>query len=1269
MIHLKTEANNRHKLNDGKYLKEEATLKHQQVLVHAHKNLVFFLTAILLTLTFGGTARLGAQSLAGSLTGLITDPGGAVVVGADAVLTDVDKGYTYTSVSDGQGRYIIRDLAPGNYKLKVKKEGFEAFSLTGVLIEVNENTSRNVQLTVGNASETIDVTSEAPLLQTQDATLGVVIDRQFVNDLPLVGRDITNLVYLTPGVTPSQGATLQATGSYGNDLNFISDGQRGASAALFVDGVVTSQTDPNPGIVRVLYIPTPDATAEFKVQQGVIRADSGFSAGTSINIVTRSGSNQFHGTVYDFDQNNSFNANSYSNNANGVKNQPSNTNTFGVVAGGPIKKDKTFFFAVFNGSRARSANSSYSWVPSAAERAGDFGEICQTGFGVNGLCQDVNPVANFGQLYDPYTANTIVTASNPNGDVQDQNYIPYNNLAKYVSPGPNPLENGPITLPSGAGNIIDPSAKIVMNTAFPTPNITGAAENAVNYYAVTHGTAANNEVDLRLDQRFTASDNLIVKYSYGWGGNTAPGCLPGVWDPCSNGPNTWKTDHLALNYSRALNSNTLLLIQGGATSSHPIAPGIVASEFPDFDPVTDLGMPSYINSTGYKAAPFISYAGPGLGQIGSKVWALWNMTFMTWQMGGSLDITKGKHEIKFGGDFRYITYRFLEPGVPAGEYSFNNAGTAPDQNTGAGGGNSLASLMIGSPLNGANYQDYEQLNTSQPDYDLFVQDTWRILPKLTLDLGLRYEIQVPETEANNNIQWFDPNAPSPYASYFPSASKGAVEFASVMAGERRPIDTSYNNIEPRFGFAYQINSKTVVRGGYGIYFAPSIGAAAGGTSGNSAGANSYSGLPTYLYNGIPGYDGAQPSARFSNPFPGGILVPAGNDPSPLAWAGLGTEIALRNPQIPYTQTFTLGVQHDLPMKSVLSLFYVGTKGTHLYDSMAEAITNLPDSIALANTPAQNEALNNGTSPNPFLGAPTAQGCMDGNFFCQATLPNFYLAIPFPQYGYISSLNAPYGASWYHAFQATFQKRITHGLEGHVAYTWSKSIDDSSEIDGSADFGHGDNNGPVDPNNQHLEKSLSGFDIPQNLTFAYTYALPFGRGRDFGGSVNPFVDAVLGGWNTSGMWNFESGFPTALTQQNGTPIPTFGLRPSLTGVLKKNRSFKKPGDNYFAANASTIAVASPSFTAPSSTVENSPRYDGSVRAPGINTASLGVFKSFNLSALREGVRFEFRVEAFNALNHPQFPAPVSTVDGGSFGTVYAYQVNSPRQVQFGGKIYF
>ncbi|MGB6728634.1 MAG: TonB-dependent receptor, partial [Terracidiphilus sp.] len=991
---------------------------------------------------------MSAQSLSGSITGVVTDPSGAVVPGAHVTVTDINKAYVFTSVTDSAGRYVVRNLNPGDYRLAVTEMGFKTFDIAGIVIQVNENTSKDVTLQVGSTSQTVNVVNEAPLLETQDATLGATINRDLVNDMPLIGRDVLTLTYLTPGVTQAQGQTLNAAGgSEGNDLNFVSDGQRNATAALYVDGVVTSQSDPNPGVVRPLYIPTVDAVQEFQVEQGIIRADTGFSGGTVVNIVTRSGTNNVHGTLYDFDQNTAFNANSYANNYFGLNNQPSNTNIYGGVIGGPIKKDKTFFFLVFNGSQSFYHSTSVAWVPSTAERAGNFAEICQTGFDGSGKCMDSSPQTNFGQLWDPYTAQI----SSATGDITSQAYIPYNNLATYVSPGPPADEYSSVVLPSGPGNIIDPSAQIIMNTAFPSPNIKGAPENAVNYYGVTSGTGSGEETDLRLDQRFTDKDNLIAKFAYGWGNQDQAGCLPGLWNPCSNGPNTGLTYQVALNYSRAISSRTLLQLQGGVISNHLLAPGI-ASQYPDFDQSTSLGMPSYMDSAGVRAAPQIFYAGDGLGVVGSKTWAAWNMHFMTWQLGGNLDLQRGKHDIKVGGDWRRQSNAFFEAGVPAGQFYFGNAGTALDSSAGTGGGNSLASLMVGSPLNGDDYQNTTPLDVANPDYDVYAQDTWRFTPKLTLDLGVRYEIQAPETDAGDRIVWFDPNAPSPLAGYsgLPNL-KGTINFAGELSGKRTAEDTSFNNVQPRIGLAFQLDNKTVVRGGYGIFYLPSISSASGITSGNSTAWYSWTGGGGYLYNAGDSNDGATPAARLSNPFPGGILVPFGLNPSPLAFVGLyDNAIAVRTSTVPYQQTWTLGVQRDLPAQSLLTIYYVGTKGTHLYDAAAGNLDHLPASVDTM-SPAQIAAIANTYVPYPFYGAPVPEGCLSYNITCYSYDAEYQNMLPFPQFDALSTNNAPYGNSIYHALQAQYQKRLTHGLQVQASYTWAKSIDDSSVVDGNTAY--------------------------------------------------------------------------------------------------------------------------------------------------------------------------------------------------------------------------
>ena len=1208
----------------------------------------------------GGMSAAFCQGFSGSLTGVVTDPTGAVVSRADVVLTDVNKGYTYTSVSDAQGRYVIRSLNPGDYRLKVKAQGFEEYALTGIVITLNENTSSNVELQVGSTTTTVDVQSGSPLLQTEDATLGATIDRKQINDLPLVGRSVLSLAFLAPGINQAQGSTLSPTGdTEGNALNFVSNGQRNATAALYVDGVVTSQGDPNPGVLRPLYFPTPDATQEFRVQQGIFRADSGFSGGTVINIVTRSGTNSFHGTAYDFDENNSFNANNFFNNLNGTRNPPANTSIFGGAVGGPIKKNKTFFFFVYNGTLSRSSSTVSAGVPTLQERAGNFGDICTSGFDSAGLCSTAGQ-----QLWDPYTA--ISTSGGPVA----QNFIPYNNLATYTSPGPPSVENSTVTLPAGPGNLIDPVGAKIVQSAFPAPNVAnGNLFN--NYFATTVGHNLENEFDLRIDQRFSQKDNLIGKFSYEFGNSNAAGCFNSIFDPCSNGPNTGKTYQVVMNYSRAISDHTLVQLQGGLISNLGISPG-VASQYPGFDPVTTLGLPGYIDSAGYKATPYITYSGYNLGQIGGKPYQVYNIGFQTWQVGGSVDMVRGRHDIKIGADYRLIRQNYFQPGVPAGDFAFTNSQTAQSQNNSGSGGNSLASLLVGGPLNGGdNYQESTQINSHNPDYDVYVQDTWHATRNLTIDAGLRYEIQVPETESSNRIAWFDPNTPSPLAGIVPgfTSLKGQVDFASSLSGPRTPFDTNFSNIAPRIGLAYSANSVTVVRAGYGIFYLSSIGTAGGVTSGNSSPWESYTGAQTYTYDGNPTYDGATPYSRLANPFPGGVLAPVGNSPTPLAFIGQSASLPIRSVnKTPYQQTWTLGAERQLPAQTLLNVYYVGTRGTHLYDAAAGSLDHLPIS-ADSLSPAALGTIANTYVPNPYYNAVTPpQGCAGYNLVCQPTVSEVQLMLPYPQYNGVSTTNTPVGYSIYHALQAQLQKRLTFGLTGQLSYTWAKSIDNSSVPSGGAAYlAGGSNPAAADPNNLRLEKSISGFDVPQNLTFAYAYALPYGRGKRFGEHANYLLDAVLGGWNTTGVWAFQSGFPINLYQNNGSPIPTYGtIRPTLTGVLKKNPAWNskngQAGLNEYFANP-TVVTATPSYT-----LGNAPRFTSSVRAPGINTATLGVFKDFSLSRLTEAARFELRVEAFNAFNHPQFTAPATGVDGGNFGQVTG-QANLPRTVQLGGKIYF
>jgi len=1173
-----------------------------------------------------------AQTYSGSLTGVVTDPDSAVVPTASVVLIDSGKGYLFTATTDSTGRYLLRSLPPATYRLKVKAKGFAAYTRDGIVLNVNQNASVDVSLPLETVTETVVVQSESPLLATQDASLGQTIDRKFVNDLPLVGRNILNLTYLAPGVTPAAGRSYGP----GGDVNFVSNGGRNSSAGVITDGVTTTGPDPNTGIVRALYVPSVDAVQEFKVEQNNFRADIGFSGNTSINIVTRSGTNQYHGTAYYFGQSSALNAMNFYSNKYGAAKPVTANNTFGGVLGGPVKKDRTFFFLVYNGGRSRNAQSTSAGVPSAAMRKGDFGELCTRGFSASGMCADAN-----GQLWDPFSG---VYQAARGGPVRSA-HIPFNNLATYMSPGPPPGSGSPIQLPARPGNLIDPAAAKVMDL-FPQPNVgvgTASYNRLRNYFANTSGRGAGSELNLRIDHRFSDKDMLVGKYAHNWGNSRPAKCFDSIMDPCSNGPGTSVTDHLALNFNRALSPATIATLNLGFARHHNISPGAPA-EFPNFNPVSTLGLPDYVTRSGYLAAPYVAYGGGYvLGAIGTKTWSIWNMHFQNYQLAPSVDMVRGRHDLKAGGEIRVHRFHFFQPGVPTGTYTFNFNGTSQYPTT--GGGDSLASFLTGAGIGGS-YLVNAAISTQNLEYAFYFHDKWRVTDRLTLNLGLRYEITQPQTERFNRLNWFDPDVAAAIQAPGLPELRGGMRFGDETT--RTPLETAWNNWGPRFGIAYRLGERTVLRAGYGMMYSVSMGNASGITGGVFSSWNQSTGVQTY------GANAATPYSRFSDPFPGGgPLAFPGNSQGLKTALGLSMNAPPRAwKYIPNIQTWSAGFQRELPAAAVLSANYVGTKGTHLYfgsgplNSLgswvetlsAEEITRLFTLV-----------------PNPFYGVITNPQ----SSLRFATTQQSQLLKRYPQYTDAFTTIVPFGGSTYHALQVQVEKRLSRGLQVQAAYTWSKSIDDSSVVSGNTAY-LGGGLSLQNPNNRRLERSLSQYDIPQSLKIAYTYDLPFGRYRQIGRGWNRMLDALAGGWTTTGMWIFQSGFPISLGLQGGQALPTYGAqRPDLLGPLKRNEG-PDWRDRYFANPE--VAVRPARYA-----LGNAPR-TLPVRVPGTNTATLALFKQVPLAELREGAKLEIRAEAFNALNRPQFAGPATTVGTPSFGLVSA-QTNSARMIQLGMKLYF
>lgn len=1192
------------------------------------------------------TPALFAQLYSGSLGGVVTDPTGAVVPGAKITLIDLTKGYSFGASADSTGHYVLRNLPPSTYKLTVEGKNFKTYTREGITLDVNQNATVDVSLELGATTQIVEVRGAAPVLSTQDAVTGQELNRVFINDLPLISRSVFNLAFLSPGVTQPAGSSF---GLNQSSNNFISNGGRNATADILIDGVSTTNYEQNSGIQLALYTPSVDAVEEFKLQQNNFSAEIGFSGSTVINVVTRSGTNNFHGSLYEFQRNSALNANDWFSNANRVPISPSRLNQFGGTVGGPIRKDRTFFFFDYEGTRNASTITRRAGVPSAAERRGDFGEICSLGngtFDASGKCS-----VGRGQLWDPYTG---VFDPSVGGAVRSR-FIPFNNLTTYQSPG-NPNLNGTgFQLPAQQGNLIDPVSSKMMQF-YPVPNVavgTPAYNRLNNWIGSATSTGTNNKYDIKIDHRLRDRDLLSGKYSWGHSTGHGANCFGNVADPCTQGPNSGGPHVFSLNHTHTFNPTTLLNLSYGVARSFTFTRGI-AADFPDFDPVKDLGLPAYIKRSGIIATPAIRIQDGykqvgGNDSLGSQAWSLLKYGQETHHLMASLNRMQNRHELKFGWEMRVHRINFLQSGVPEGIYDYNFSGTSQLSPKSETGGDALASFLIGGPGNGGQYEVPVSVSTQNFQYAGYFQDNWRVTEKLTLNLGLRYDLDLPRTERYNRMSWVDPDVASPLQVPGLPNLRGGITFAGP--GQRTPYDADYTSFGPRVGLAYRFTNKTVLRTGYGIFYEPSKAGSAGTGAGGFTGFN----WNTPWLNTFKG-DGATPWGRLGDPFPiTGPQLPPGNSLGLMTAVGAGVGGPIRFwSAAPYMQTWSLGIQHELPGGVLIDASYVGTKGTHLYFGGAGGLNFLGPEIE-SFTSAQITDLNRRVT-NPFFGIITdPTSSLSG-----PTVSNSQLSRPHPQFTGFGGNDPPWANSIYHSFQLRAEKRLSKGLQFLATYANSKSIDNSSVTGGNVTW-LGGSVSFQDPNRRNLERAVSQFDISQVLQFSYVYQLPVGRGKRWGGNWSPWLDALIGGWQTNGIWRFDTGQPIALGLNGGQALPTYsGQRPNLPAPLQRNTgpNFR---DQYFANPEA--AVKPPAFT-----VGNAPRVLPNIRIPGTNTAALSLFKEIPLSRLREGTRLEFRVEAFNALNHPQFKGPDTTVNTGSFGKV-TEQANSPRNVQMALKLYF
>ena len=1025
-----------------------------------------------------------AQLYTGSIAGTVTDPSGAVVPGAHVVATDVDKGFKFPGTTDGAGHYLLRSIPPATYNVSVEVAGFQKQRKDGLIITVNLNATVNFSLIVGAASQTVEVKASGVELQTQDAVTGQVIDRRAINNLPLVGRDVLQLTFLAPGIVSVAEAAHNDEGFTG--VNFNSNGGRNGTADVVMDGTSISNIEQNGGTNNVLRTPPVDSIEEFKVQQTNFSAEFGFAGGTVINAVTRSGSNEFHGSLHEFWRNQILDANDWFSDATGTPIQPLRRNQFGGTFGGPIIKNKTFFFFDYDGTRVRSFTSSGGAVPTLCERGdaacpvngqalGNFEEICTQQGGTFGtgtdpvtgntfanVCQSGGTLLSSGQLWDPFSG------ASSNGVTGDGHFatrttpIPFNNLSAYRSSGTG--------LPGVSGNLIDPlAAKLFL--LFPKPNLatsTPTFEGGTNFSFAGVNPSSDNTFDIKIDHHFNDRNLLSVKYSQDNNSGNSPNCYGDFADPCSvSGPSLSRTHLLAVNYTKTFTPNLLMnLTYGGsrnfAYGGEGIGANIGSSKFQaDLNNLFSLPGQS-CNITAPSAAACFGAAGleepgtlfnavPNIVLAGSYNSLGLSGTFFVIRQGQDTESVAdtvswlhGKHEFKFGGETRLARDNYVQPGAPAGQFNFSYIGTAQFSDAGndgtnnngapADGGDDLASMLagVGDPTNGTpppagcfngtggcfrGFNNY--VSTQNWRYAGFVNDNFHATPKLTLNLGLRYELSLPRTERYNRMESLDPGklsaiqynptqlamisnfnstplagmnpakpigpgnpgnpATTPNALGIPSPTTlhGAEVFAGQNGASRYTYNPYYKGIQPRFGFAWQLpNNLGVVRGGYGIFYdAPRSAVSGTGPVGfdgfdiqppwittNQSAANVNNQIPC----GRLSNPNANPSlgcnvTNVGFPQPPGSALGAFNN---LGFSANGP-IPIINSKIPYEQTWSLGIQKELPSKILLDMNYIGKKGTHLYEGGFNTLQLLPRTFEQAVlsgklSPADINAINQGS---------------------------------------------------------------------------------------------------------------------------------------------------------------------------------------------------------------------------------------------------------------------------------------------------------------------
>ncbi|MBI1354285.1 MAG: hypothetical protein GC160_08060 [Acidobacteria bacterium] len=1112
------------------------------------------------------------QAGGGSISGLAIDSTGSAIPGATITVKNVATNVTQTTQSNESGIYRFPSLAVGVYALRGTAEGFQAYERPQVEVQINQVTTVDLAFELGAVTETITVSGvAAPLIQTEQTDVGIVVESKRFLNLPLtLGGGIRNpssFIKLAPGVsgTSTWNKSVSGGGSFQDQV--------------YYDGISLSRGDlSNDGEVN----PPVDSIGEFKLITNNYSAEYSHALGAITSFTLKSGTNDFHGSAWEFFRNDKLDARGFFNS----EKAPVRQNEWGVTGGGPVfipkvydGRNKTFWFYSYNEFYRRGGQlSGLNTIPTANMQTGDFGELPNT-------------------IYDPST-----TVQNGDGSYSRD-------------PFPNQI------IPESRWSRVTS----VMLPYHPKPELPGVTQNSIAPLASPSVTQRHQAMkfnhDFTSNHRWSTTISSTGRPSIK---SPGPSRLIPVGDTTalmnynyqvvktkvihSNldstiNPTTY--NRLGFGFSRFFNPNNSLAINQGWTQPNGGMLGLLGLQFDNF--------------------PTIQFDTQGYTRYGDNIAGDYHADTYTFL--DTLTMIRGKHELKMGFEVQRHDDDYDSQGTGAGDFHFKSNGTGNPQAFGATG-DAWASFLLGQVDNASSYFRADQANGRYAVWGMFINDSFKVTPKLTIDMGLRWEIIVPHGDPKGRLSYIDLHTPNDSASGLP----GALIFGGDQGFGNRLLNTLWVNPAPRFGFAYKLQEKTVIRAAVGIF--------------NSNYINQGLGLPQTGYattaSFATGNNGVTPAFNWDNGFPQNFQAPPNF--SPTQSNGQNGTVVLRDDySLPTKAQWNLMFERQFRDDIGVSIGYVGNKGTHLYESqninqIPDAATQLPLNVLRADV--NSDLARQYGVVEPFAGFSQLWGAR--GTVAQALRP-------YPQFGSLSIYGSTYANSSYHSLQTKINKRYRNGLTGTFAYTFSRFKTDGRMFDGFVNS----------QSYYQRERSFHPTDRPHVLTFSYNYELPFGEGKRWlnaGGVAN----VLLGGWTAAGVHSYQSGSRLSVTGNNTLPYFNGGLRPDLVSP----DSIRSDVTMGAFDPATDIYLNKAAFALPAEgQYGSSPRYLSNVRGPMYLEESFALFKNTKIT---ERITHQFRFEVANPLNRVVFGNPVTNFAAGNFGRITGTQY-TPRNIQFGMKL--